>query len=134
MNSSTNARGLLLVSELYPPAIGGSAVLFGEIYSRLADTPVTVVSDGIGMDDYGIRHPSALWQYLRIAMRLRAAARGVAMIHCGRALPEGVAAWLCRMAGGPRYACWAHGEDISTALTSRELTLLMRTVYAGAEA
>ena len=55
------------------------------------------------------------------------------MIHCGRALPEGLAALLCRRFGGPRYACWAHGEDIATALTSRELTLLMRMVYAGAD-
>ncbi len=133
LNSTPNAPGLLLVSELYPPAIGGSAVLFGEIYSRLGDTPVTVLSEGIGMADYGIRNPRALWQYLRLAMKLRASARRVAMIHCGRALPEGVAAWLCRRAGGPRYACWAHGEDISTALTSRELTLLMRMVYGGAE-
>lgn len=85
------------------------------------------------MADFGIRNPSSLWHYLRLAARLRAAARGLTMIHCGRALPEGFAAWLCRCAGGPRYAVWAHGEDIAMALTSRELTLLMRRVYAGAE-
>jgi hypothetical protein len=26
------------------------------------------------------------------------------MIHCGRALPEGIAAFLCRRAGGPEMA------------------------------
>jgi phosphatidylinositol alpha-1,6-mannosyltransferase len=128
----TDARGLLLLSELFPPAIGGSAVLFGEIYSRLGDTPVTVLSEGVGMAEYGIRNPRALGRYLRLAFRLRIAARRATMIHCGRALPEGIAALLCRRAGGPRYACWAHGEDISTALTSRELTILMRMVYSGA--
>ena len=132
-NSTPHAPGLLLVSELYPPAIGGSAVLFGEIYPRLSDIPVTVLSEGVGMTDYGIRNPRSLRHYLRLAMKLRSSKRQVAMIHCGRALPEGVAAWLSRRAGGPRYACWAHGEDISTALLSRELTLLMRTVYRGAE-
>jgi phosphatidylinositol alpha-1,6-mannosyltransferase len=133
MNSTVNGHGLLLLSELYPPAIGGSAVLFGEIYSRLGDTPVTVLSEGVGMADYGIRNPRALWQYLRLAMKLRVSARRASMIHCGRALPEGFAAWLCRRSGGPRYACWAHGEEIATALTSRELTWLMRRVYAGAD-
>ncbi len=133
LNSAPNAHGLLLLSELFPPAIGGSAVLFGEIYSRLGDTPVTVLSEGVAMADYGIRHPRSLWRYLRLALKVRMASRGMAMVHCGRALPEGLAAWLCRRSGGPRYACWAHGEDIATALTSRELTLLMRRVYADAE-
>jgi phosphatidyl-myo-inositol dimannoside synthase len=133
LNSTPDVHGLLLLSELYPPAIGGSAVLFGEIYPRLSDTPVTVLSEGVGMPEYGIRNPRSLSRYLRLAFKLRKGARRVSMIHCGRALPEGVAALLSRRTGGPRYACWAHGEDIATALTSRELTFLMRMVYAGAE-
>ena len=131
-NSTTDAQRLLLLSELFPPAIGGSAVLFGEIYSRLRDTPVTVLSEGVAMADY-IRHPRALWKYVRLALKLRISARRFRMIHCGRALPEGIVALLCRRFGGPHYACWAHGEDIAIALTSRELTLLMRMVYAGAD-
>src|SRR5688572_24675142 len=132
LNSTVTPQGLLLLSELLPPAIGGSAVLFGEIYSRL-EIPVTVLSDGLRMDDYGIRSAGSLSKYLRLAFKLRSSTRQVAMIHCGRALPEGLAAWLCRRLGGPRYACWAHGEDIASALTSRELTLLMRMVYRGAD-
>jgi len=122
----------LLVSELFPPAVGGSAVLFGEIYSRLSDIPFALISDGIAMADYGVRNPRSLMRYLRLAVRLRLASRGM-IVHCGRALPEGVAAWISRRVGGPRYAVWAHGEDIGTALTSRELTLLMRRVYADAD-
>lgn len=128
---TTYARGILLLSELFPPAIGGSAVLFGEIYSRLRDTRVTVHSEGVGMLDY-MRNSRALWKYVRLAFKLRGSARGT-MIHCGRALPEGLVALFCRRFGGPHYACWAHGEDIAIALTSRELTLLMRMVYAGAD-
>ena len=132
ISATPNAPGLLLLSELFPPAIGGSAVLFGEIYSRLGDTPVTVLSEGVGMADYK-RNPRALWKYVRLALKLRISARRVTMIHCGRALPEGIVAMLCRRFGGPHYACWAHGEDIAIALTSRELTLMMRMVYAGAD-
>lgn len=135
MNATAASPEIVLLSELFPPAIGGSAVLFGEIYSRLGSTPVAVISDGIEMVEYGsgIRAPRALWRYLRLAFRLRASAGAKTMIHCGRALPEGVAAWLCKLSGGPRYASWAHGEDIASALTSRELTWLMRMVLAGAD-
>ena len=128
-------RGLLLLSELYPPAVGGSAVLFGEIYSRLSNIPVTVHTDGVDMTTIGlgIGSPRALWRSLRLALTMRLKGRTAAMIHCGRALPEGVSAWLCKLSGGPRYACWAHGEDIAMALTSRELTWLMRKVYGAAE-
>ena len=132
LNSTPSPQGVLLLSELFPPAIGGSAVLFGEIYSRV-EMPVAVLSEGVAMPDYGIRNPRSLWTYVRLALKLRGFSHRVAMIHCGRALPEGFAAWLSRRIGGPRYACWAHGEDIASALTSRELTLLMRRVYAGAE-
>jgi len=107
-------------------------MLFGEIYSRLGSTPVSVVSDGVGMIEY-MRNPRALWRYLRLALKLRVSARGVTMIHSGRPLPEGLVALFCRRLGGPRYACWAHGEDIAIALTSRELTLLIRMVYGGAD-
>ena len=127
---SQPSDALLLLSENFPPTIGGTAVLYGEIYTRL-NVPYRVLSDGIRMADYGIIR--SLGRYLQLTVRLRRAAKGTAMIHCGRALPEGVAAWLCRYLGGPRYAVWAHGEDIGTALTSRELTLLMRMVYARAE-
>jgi phosphatidylinositol alpha-1,6-mannosyltransferase len=43
-----------------------------------------------------------------------------------------VAAWLARIAGGPRYVCWSHGEDLATAATSRELTLTTKLVLRGA--
>ena len=133
--STASHRGIVLLSELFPPAIGGSAVLFGEIYSRMRDIPVTVITDGVRMVEcgLGVGSPRALRRTLKLALELRLKARGAAMIHCGRALPEGVAAWLCRRSGGPPYACWAHGEDIAMALTSRELTWLMRKVYGGAD-
>ena len=132
--SSINQQ-LLLLSELFPPAVGGSAVLFGEIYSRLGDTTVAVVTDGIDMVacGLGIRSRRSVRRYFKLARSLRLWRPGVSMIHCGRALPEGLAALLSKWTGGPHYACWAHGEDIATALTSRELTLLMRMVYAGAD-
>ena len=38
-----------------------------------------------------------------------------------------------RLMGGPKYVCWAHGEEL-TALGSRELSMLTRAVYHRAAA
>src|SRR2546425_7641297 len=140
----------LLLSELFPPAVGGSAVLFHGIYSRLADTDVLVLTDGpatpatpreqsgrlnvvtrpLATRRWGVVDPKALWQHLRLAWHLRRLiSRRQGLIHCARALPEGVAAMIAHAFGGPRYVCWAHGEDLASALTSRELTWLTKCVY-----
>lgn len=164
----------LLLSELFPPALGGSAVLFENVYSRLEGVGVTVVTDAarspgpererrgrltvlrrpIATRRFGVLERGALGHHLRVAAMVRRTARELArgnghdghgagdrsgagagtVVHCGRALPEGVAARLARALGGPRYVCWAHGEDVATALTSRELAFLQKRVYSGAAA
>lgn len=143
---------LLLISELFPPAVGGSAVLLHGIYSRLRKTDVTVLTDGdpgpaeqlgtltvfrrsLSSRRWGLADPIALWHHLRVALQLRllVGQRG-GVVHCARALPEGVAAMLARLSGGPQYVCWAHGEDLTTAMASRELTWLTKLVYRLASA
>src|SRR5205814_8240235 len=72
--------------------------------------------------------------YLRSARLLRrlAWAEDVRMVHCGRCLPEGFTAWLLRWWAGLPYAVYAHGEDVTTAATSRELSWMVRRVLRGA--
>lgn len=144
----------LLVSELFPPAVGGTPVLFDEVYSRL-DFDVVVLTDGaarvgqtelgsggitvvrrpIASRNWGVLDPTGLSHHWRLRREIRRLAAGRrAIVHCGRSLPEGVAAWFNRRLGGPRYICWSHGEDIGTARQSREFTLLMRRVCLGAAA
>ncbi len=148
------------MSELYPPAIGGSAVLFANVYRRLGrELGVRVLTDAetspdagkAGIEDeieivrgslrtarWGLLHPAGLRHHLRVARRIRSLAReadpGPSIVHAGRPLPEGLAAWLASKLGGPRYVAWAHGEDIATALTSRELGYLVRRIYRRAAA
>ena len=145
----------LLVSELFPPAVGGSAVLFHGIYSRLERTDVVVLTDPqtsphdgtanqgrvrvlrrpIATQRWGVMDPRALWHHARVAIHIRSLLRrGAGLVHVARALPEGLAALLARTTGGPDYVCWTHGEDLATAQSSRELTFLTRRVYAGAKA
>jgi phosphatidylinositol alpha-1,6-mannosyltransferase len=141
----------LLFSELFPPAIGGSAVLFEGIYSRLLDADVQVLTDAAGAASedwhgpmrvfrrslatrwHGVMDPRGLAHHVRVGLQLRRLASG-AIVHCGRAVPEGITAMLARLVGGPRYVCWAHGEDIAGALASREFALLTKLVYRFADA
>jgi phosphatidylinositol alpha-1,6-mannosyltransferase len=139
---------IILVSELFPPAIGGSATLFHDVYSRVG-APVTVLTDALagsveqrssalrivrmpmGAPSWGLLHVKSVSRYSRLALRLaREARRTNAIVHCGRALPEGLGAALAqRMCGGSRFLCWAHGEELDYAGSSRELTLLQAQVH-----
>jgi phosphatidylinositol alpha-1,6-mannosyltransferase len=143
----------LLFSELFPPAIGGSAVLFEGIYSRLRGAEVQVLMDAdaaggtgdtrhgtlrvfrrpLATRQRGLMDPRGLVHHLRLAVQLRRLASD-AVVHCGRAVPEGITAMLARLTGGPRYVCWTHGEDIAGSLGSREFALLTKCVYRFADA
>jgi phosphatidylinositol alpha-1,6-mannosyltransferase len=151
-----NTPAVLLLTELFPPDVGGSPVLFEAVYSRLKDTTVTVLTDSkitarpvavqragglavvrrpIATTRWGVLGAKSLSHHMRVAWEARKlGSRGDVVVHCGRALPEGVAAWLSRRVGGPAYLCWAHGEDIATAHQSREFTWLMTRVYGNAAA
>ena len=124
LNSTATSQGLLLLSELFPPPSAERGVCSARSIPGLK-LPVTVLSDGVADGRlWDSQSSSRCGNICGWRSSCECSARRVAMIHCGRALPEGLAALLCRRFGGPRYACWAHGEDIATALTSRELTLL----------
>ncbi len=152
MVSRRSGGEALLLTEIFPPAIGGSAVLFEGIYSRLRDVDVRVLTDTASAGDtsgprelrvahgplatsrWGVMDPRALAHHLRVGWQARRLVSRRGVVHCGRALPEGVAAMLSRLAGGPRYVCWAHGEDIGGRLASRELALLTKLVFRLADA
>lgn len=146
-------RPVLLVSAVFPPHVGGSAVLFENIYRRspgavgvltTAEWAGAVPHDSIVRiakmpslaREWGISSCVSAARHIRLAGAIRREAAKVGnntRVHCGRALPEGVAAWIARVAGGPPYACWVHGEDLAAARTSRELSWLSRLVLGGAE-
>jgi phosphatidylinositol alpha-1,6-mannosyltransferase len=143
------AGRILLLTELYPPAVGGSAVLLENVYSRVK-TPVTVFADRIvsGNKDgttttagvewvridgalRGARRPAEWRQHVALSRALRNAATADTVVHCGRPLPEGLPGLLgsIRLLGRRLpYACWAHGEELTAALTSREHRALATAV------
>jgi phosphatidylinositol alpha-1,6-mannosyltransferase len=145
---------IILVTELFPPAIGGSSVLFQNIYRRL-EGRVTVLTDSLTASDaascvepfrvvrlpmsapgWGVLHSGSRSRHLRVASRLRTEACNLAATaHCGRAVPEGIAATIARrFYGGPRLVCWAHGEELDYVEHSRELRWLQAKVHHSASA
>ena len=145
---------LLLYSQLYPPFIGGSAVLFENIYSRM-NHDVAVITDRMAESrdsierrgslsirrhrlataQWGVLHPEAFLHHCRAAWILRATGQAPrAIVHCGRALPEGFQALLATGGTRRQYVCWTHGEELAYARTSRELTFLLRHVHRQAAA
>jgi phosphatidylinositol alpha-1,6-mannosyltransferase len=139
---------VVLMSEWFPPAVGGSAELLANIYSRLPERTavLTRTRDRVAPEadvgpwtevvrtefgpDLGVVGATALRQHLRLVRRLRRLGRPDAVVHCGRALPEGTAA----MMSGRPYVVWTHGEELPIAATSRELTWLQTRVHRRAAA
>jgi len=147
-------RKILLFSEIFPPKHGGSGRWFWEIYSRLpagsvaclvnmhdgsASTdenfPHPVYRDELASPEWGLRSQVGLRYYLRIWNTLRKLVNkeNIGQIHCGRVLPEGMGAMLLKLTHGIPYTCYVHGEDVETALSSRELKFLTRLVMNRAE-
>lgn len=147
---------ILLLSEIFPPRVGGSGRWFWEIYRRLPrervvvaagqhpqqeafdaahDVDMNVARVPLTLDAWGIRSLRGLRGYARAYRAVRSLSRreGIEWIHCGRLLPEGWIAWLLGKRYGLPYLCYVHGEETSYGVLSRELGWMMRRVLAGAK-
>jgi phosphatidylinositol alpha-1,6-mannosyltransferase len=148
-----NRPRTLLISEVFPPRVGGSGRWLWEIYRRLPreDYVFAVGEDGrqeefdrthelrllrmpLSFSTWGIASVAGLRQYARTAWRLRCLVRreGVGALHCGKCLPEGLLAWLLKRWCGIPYLCYVHGEELTLTASSRELTWLTRLTLHGA--
>ncbi len=123
----------LVLTELFLPTKGGTAVWFAEVYPRLGGKDTHIVTAAVpGSEEVDATHPNtihrlrlervpwlkpeSLMMYLRLfacALGLAATQRFVA-IHAGRALPEGLVAWLAGRLTGHKVVIYAHGEELTT--------------------
>lgn len=148
-------RKTLLLTEIFPPTVGGSGRLFWEIVSRLppeqylvaaGDSPSAAEFDRthshkvfrlpMTLGDRGLRKPASLRYYLRTAWRVRRLIRRhkIDFLLCGRNLPEGFIGYLVNRLCGVPFAFFSHGEDIGVSRGSREMTWMTRRVMARATA
>jgi amino acid adenylation domain-containing protein len=149
----SDASEPVLISEWFPPAVGGSAELLANVYSRISDRTIAVITDAAGPiaseaggassfrvvrapfgSNDGYLRPDSIRTHLRLVARLRKATPLGGVVHCGRALPEGWVALLSRRMGGRPYVCWTHGEELAYAASSREHSWMLKRVHRGASA
>lgn len=141
---------ILLLTEVFPPQKGGSGRWLWELYRRLggrvevvaADVPgaaefdrtadLTITRAPLIFPTWGVLNPAGLVAYLRAFRRVSGLVRRLRprVIHCGKALPEGVIALLCAWRWKIPYVCYVHGEELRLAHTSRDLGWLTRRVLS----
>lgn len=124
---------LLVLTELFLPTRGGTAVWAAEVYKRLGGKEIHIVTaDVAGADAVDAVHPNTIHRlnlkrvaWLRpesLAMYARFFLKSLTLalthrfdaIHAFRALPEGLVAWaVARLTVRP-VVIYAHGEELTT--------------------
>lgn len=122
----------LVITELFLPTKGGTAVWFDEVYRRLGGKEIHIVTAAVpGAAAHDAAHPNSVHRldlrrvtWLRpesLGMYVKLFVRSLALalrhrfdaVHAGRALPEGLVAWLVARLTGHPVAIYAHGEELT---------------------
>ena len=127
-----NAK-LLVLTELFLPTKGGTAVWAAEVYKRLGGKDIHIVTADVpGAAEVDATHPNSVHRldlkripWLKpesLAMYAKFFAKSLSLalthrfdaIHAFRALPEGLVAWaVARLTFRP-VVIYAHGEELTT--------------------
>ncbi|XSG86401.1 MAG: glycosyltransferase family 4 protein [Methylohalobius sp. ZOD2] len=122
-----------MITELFLPTKGGTAVWFDEVYRRLGGKEIHIVTSEVpGSAEHDCDHPNtvhrlrlARYRWLKpesLAMYGKlffksmqvALSYPIAAVHVGRVLPEGLVGWgVARLFRKP-LLIYAHGEEITT--------------------
>lgn len=124
---------LLVLTELFLPTKGGTAVWAAEVYKRLGGKEIHIVTADVpGAAEVDAAHPNTIHRlslkrvaWLRpesLAMYARFFFKSLALalthrfdaIHAFRALPEGLVAWAVAWLTFRPVVIYAHGEELTT--------------------
>lgn len=124
---------LLVLTELFLPTKGGTAVWAAEVYKRLGGKEIHIVTADVpGAAAVDAAHPNTIHRlnlkrvaWLRpesLVMYARFFIKSLALalthrfdaIHAFRALPEGLVAWLVARLTFRPVVVYAHGEELTT--------------------
>lgn len=124
---------LLVLTELFLPTKGGTAVWAAEVYKRLGGKEIHIVTADVpGAAAVDAAHPNTIHRldlkrvvWLRpesLAMYARFFFKSLALslthrfdaIHAFRALPEGLVAWAVARLTFRSVVIYAHGEELTT--------------------
>jgi phosphatidylinositol alpha-1,6-mannosyltransferase len=142
----------LMLTELFLPTKGGTAVSFDDDFRRLGGKEIHVVTADVpGALEFDRTQPNSIHRialkrvpwlkpeslliYLKLVVKAAtlAATRRFVAIFAGRVLPEGLVAWtIARLRGRP-VLIYAHGEELTNWGRGRKFAL-MRFVFRRADA
>lgn len=144
----------LLISEVFPPRVGGSGQWLHDIYSRLPSERCVFLVDKTDGDEAFDQNSdlritrtdmqTASWtlftlQGIRYFLRLIRATLKLHKnhrfkeIHCGRVMPEGFIGLISARLTRSRLVCYIHGEDIEISRDSREHRWMTQLVLSRAD-
>jgi len=123
----------LVITELFLPTKGGTAVWFDEVYRRLGGEDIHIVTADVpGATDHDAAQPNIVhrlslrrhrWlrpeslgmyaKFLAVSLALGLRHRFDA-VHAGRVLPEGLVGWLVGRLIGRPLVIYSHGEELTT--------------------
>ena len=155
MNKKSHDVLGLVVSDIFPPRIGGSGAWLWEVHKRQphaqyamlvgmargfkeldAEYPQPIVREDLNMASRGMLSFRGLKDYWRQARLIQKSVRQFRprMIYAARPLNEGLACRVASLMTGVPYACYVHGEDVNVAKTSRDLSMATNIVLRNAKA
>lgn len=133
MNTARACYKILVITELFLPTKGGTAVWFDEVYRRIAGKGIHIVTADVpGAVEYDRTHPNSIhrislrrsrWlrpESLAMYLNLLGKVLGLALsnrfdaVHAGRVLPEGLVGLIAARLIRRPLAIYAHGEEITT--------------------
>jgi len=137
----------LMLTELFLPTKGGTAVSFDDDFRRLGGKEIHVVTADVpGASEFDRTQPNSIhrialkrvpwlkpeslliYSKLLVKAATLAATRRFVAIFAGRVLPEGLVAWtIARLRGRP-VLIYAHGEELTNWGRGRKFAL-MRFVF-----
>ena len=126
-------KSILVITELFMPTKGGTAVWFDAVYPRLGGKEIHIVTAQVAGDQKHDQphantihrlklertrwlRPESLAMYLKLFLKcfsLMITHRFDA-VHAGRVLPEGLVGWCVARIFRKPLVVYAHGEEITT--------------------
>ncbi len=133
----------LMLTELFLPTKGGTAVSFDDDFRRLGGKEIHVVTADVpGAADFDRVHPNTIHRlrlkrvgwlkpeslmiYVKLFIKaaMLALMRRFVAIFAGRVLPEGLVAWAVARVRGRPVLVYAHGEELTNWGRGRKFSLM----------